>query len=112
MEVIQAGSAGFCFGVARAVKMARELADTASSPRMLGSVIHNRHVTSALEQRGMRELSSPDQARAGDSVLLRAHGAGKDTYRELEQRGAQVIDATCPRVAHVQRLVEQAEQEG
>ena len=51
MEVIQAGSAGFCFGVARAVKMARELADTASSPRMLGSVIHNRHVTSALEQR-------------------------------------------------------------
>ena len=101
MEVIQAGSAGFCFGVARAVKMARELADTASSPRMLGSVIHNRHVTSALEQRGMRELSSPDQARAGDSVLLRAHGAGKDTYRELEQRGAQVIDATCPRVAHV-----------
>ena len=112
MEVIQAGSAGFCFGVARAVKMARELADTASSPRMLGSVIHNRHVTSALEQRGMRELSSPDQVRAGDSVLLRAHGAGKDTYRELEQRGAQVIDATCPRVAHVQRLVEQAEQEG
>ena len=48
MEVIQAKSAGFCFGVARAVKMAQELAKTAERPRMLGSVIHNGHVTSEL----------------------------------------------------------------
>ena len=54
MEVIQAKSAGFCFGVARAVKMARELAKTAERPRMLGSVIHNGYVTAELERQGMR----------------------------------------------------------
>ena len=53
MEVIQAKSAGFCFGVARAVKMARELAEADPRPRMLGSVIHNRHVTAALAEGGM-----------------------------------------------------------
>ena len=112
MEVIQAKSAGFCFGVARAVKMARELAEADPRPRMLGSVIHNRHVTAALAEGGMEELSSPDQAQAGDSVLLRAHGVGRETYRLLERRGARIVDATCPKVAHVQRLVEEAEREG
>ena len=112
MEVITAKSAGFCFGVARAVKMARELADSAAQPRMLGSVIHNRRVTAALEERGMRTLERPEEARQGDSVLLRAHGVGREVYRLLEERGAAVADATCPKVAHVQRLVEKAEEEG
>ena len=53
MEVIAAKSAGFCFGVARAVKMAQDLAREADRPRMLGSVIHNRHVTATLEEQGM-----------------------------------------------------------
>ena len=112
MEVIQAKSAGFCFGVARAVKMAQELSETADRPRMLGSVIHNRHVTAALAARGMAVISAPGEARAGDSVLLRAHGVGRETYRELEERGAAVVDATCPKVAHVQRIVARAEEEG
>ena len=74
MEVIQAKSAGFCFGVARAVKMAPELAEADPRPRMLGSVIHNRHVTAALAEGGMEELSSPDQAQAGDrEAALAAH---------------------------------------
>ena len=112
MEVMQAKSAGFCFGVARAVKMAQELSKTAERPRMLGSVIHNRHVTAQLEEQGMRTIAAPEEAEPGDSVLLRAHGAGREVYRVLEERGAKVVDATCPRVAHVQRLVEEAEKEG
>lgn len=112
MEVIEAKSAGFCFGVARAVKMAQELARTAARPRMLGSVIHNRHVTAGLEALGMVMLQEPEEAEAGDSVLLRAHGAGREVYRALEARGAAVADATCPRVARVQRIVEEAEREG
>ena len=112
MEVIQAKSAGFCFGVARAVKMAQELVRTAECPRMLGSVIHNRHITAALESQGMGMIHTPEEARAGDSVLLRAHGAGREVYRALEARGADIIDATCPRVARVQRIVEEAEREG
>ncbi|MBD5161036.1 MAG: bifunctional 4-hydroxy-3-methylbut-2-enyl diphosphate reductase/30S ribosomal protein S1 [Oscillibacter sp.] len=112
MEIIQAKSAGFCFGVARAVKMAQELAETAERPRMLGSVIHNRHVTGQLEARGMRVMDAPEEARPGDWVLLRAHGAGREVYRALEERGARIVDATCPKVARVQRLVEAAEKEG
>ena len=53
MEVIEAKSAGFCFGVARAVKIAQELADSAQTPRMLGSVIHNQRVTEDLARQGM-----------------------------------------------------------
>ena len=88
MEVIAAKSAGFCFGVARAVKMAQELAETAERPRMLGSVIHNHHVTAGLEAQGMAVLSSPQEAQPGDSVLLRAHGEGPEVRRILEERGA------------------------
>ncbi len=112
MEVIAAKSAGFCFGVARAVKMAQDLAREADRPRMLGSVIHNRHVTAALEERGMTSIRSPEEARQGDSVLLRAHGEGAQVRRILAERGAEVVDATCPKVAHVQRLVAEAEAEG
>ena len=112
MEVIQAKSAGFCFGVARAVKMAQELAKTAERPRMLGSVIHNEHVTGALAEQGMTALSHPDEAQAGDSVLLRAHGVGRAVYDTLSGRGAAIVDATCPRVAHVQQLVKEAQDEG
>ena len=96
MEVIQAKSAGFCFGVARAVKMAQELAKTAERPRMLGSVIHNGHVTAELERQGMRTIENPREARPGDSVLLRAHGVGREVYRLLEEQGARVVDAACP----------------
>ena len=112
MEVIQAKSAGFCFGVARAVKMAQELAKTAERPRMLGSVIHNGHVTAELERQGMRTIENPREARPGDSVLLRAHGVGREVYRLLEEQGARVVDAACPRITHMQRIVEEAEWEG
>lgn len=112
MEVICAKSAGFCFGVARAVGMARELAQSAKRPRMLGSVIHNRCVIGELEALGMDVISAPEEAEPGDSVLLRAHGVGPRVYRTLEDRGARAVDATCPKVARVQRLVRQAEEEG
>ena len=112
MEVIQARSAGFCFGVARAVKMARDLAESAERPRMLGSVIHNRRVVEELEERGMAVLHSPGEAQPGDCVLLRAHGVGREVYRVLSERGAEIVDATCPKVARVRQIVEEADREG
>ena len=112
MEVILAKSAGFCFGVARAVRMAEELAASGGNPRMLGAVIHNDHVVSGLTGRGVQVLSSPEEAMAGDSVLLRAHGEGKAAYDELLARGAAIVDATCPKVARVQQIVREAESEG
>ena len=112
MRVIQAESAGFCFGVDRAVRMAEELAASAEQPRMLGHVIHNDHVMAKLREQGMLLIDDPAQAEAGDSVLLRAHGVGRAVYEALEARGAAVVDATCPKVARVHRIVSQADGEG
>ena len=112
MEVIQARSAGFCFGVDRAVKLAEELARTERQPRMLGSVIHNSHVVEALARQGMTAIASPEEAQPGDCVLLRAHGAERAVYDALERRGARVVDATCPKVARVRQIAVEAEKEG
>ncbi len=112
MRVIQAESAGFCFGVDRAVRMAEELAASAARPRMLGHVIHNDHVMAKLREQGMLLIDDPAQAEAGDRVLLRAHGVGRAVYEALEARGAAVVDATCPKVARVHKIVSQADGEG
>ena len=112
MEVILAKSAGFCFGVDRAVKMAYEVAEAERSSCMLGEVIHNSHVVNELAQQGMRVIGLPEQASENDCVLLRAHGEGQWVYELLEQRGARIVDATCPKVARVHQLVREAQQEG
>ena len=111
MPVIQAQSAGFCYGVERAVRMAEEAAAVGSCV-MLGSIIHNDSVVRRLEALGARQVQSADDVRPGETVLIRAHGEPVETYRTLEARGARVLDATCPHVLRIHRLVERAEQEG
>ena len=111
MRVIQAQSAGFCYGVERAVRMAEEAA-AAGGCVMLGSIIHNDSVVRRLEALGARQVQSAEEAQPGETVLIRAHGEPVETYRTLEARGARVLDATCPHVLRIHRLVERAEQEG
>ena len=110
MRVIQAQSAGFCYGVERAVRMAEEAA--AAGCVMLGSIIHNDSVVRRLEVLGARQVQSAEEVQPGETVLIRAHGEPVETYRTLEARGARVLDATCPHVLRIHRLVERAEQEG
>ena len=111
MRVIQAQSAGFCYGVERAVRMAEEAA-AAGGCVMLGSIIHNDSVVRRLEALGARQVQSAGEVQPGETVLIRAHGEPVETYRTLEARGARVLDATCPHVLRIHRLVERAEQEG
>ena len=111
MRVIQAQSAGFCYGVERAVRMAEEAA-AAGGCVMLGSIIHNDSVVRRLEALGARQVQSAEEVQLGETVLIRAHGEPVETYRTLEARGARVLDATCPHVLRIHRLVERAEQEG
>ena len=111
MDVILAKSAGFCYGVERAVELARATA-RASGGAMLGSVIHNAHVVEELEALGMRTVSSPDEVQAGEAVLIRSHGERREVLEALAERGAQIVDATCPNVRRTQQLVAGAEQEG
>ena len=79
---------------------------------MLGSIIHNDSVVRRLEALGARQVQSADEVQPGETVLIRAHGEPVETYRTLEARGARVLDATCPHVLRIHRLVERAEQEG
>ena len=74
MRVELAKSAGFCYGVRRAVEMAQQAAESGERVVMLGPVIHNDHVVAALEEKGVACLSSVDQIPAGAAVILRSHG--------------------------------------
>ena len=111
MQVILAKTAGFCYGVERAVRMA-EVAAREGGCVMLGSIIHNDRVITALEALGARQADSPQQVRPGETVIIRAHGETREALRVLEERGAQIMDATCPHVLRIHRLVERAARAG
>ena len=111
MQVIVAESAGFCYGVERAVKLAEETARNGGC-RMLGSIIHNTQAVERLQRLGAVEIDSVDAAKPGDKVLIRAHGASKETFAALREKGAEIVDATCPHVLRLQRLAAEAAEEG
>ena len=111
MQVILAKTAGFCYGVERAVHMA-EVAARESGCVMLGSIIHNDRVIAALEALGARQADSPQQVRPGETVIIRAHGETREALRLLEERGVRIVDATCPHVLRIHRLVERAARAG
>ncbi|BDF70913.1 bifunctional 4-hydroxy-3-methylbut-2-enyl diphosphate reductase/30S ribosomal protein S1 [Oscillospiraceae bacterium] len=112
MRVELAKSAGFCYGVRRAVELAEQAAAAGDPCVMLGHIIHNSSVIAALEARGVRVIERPEDAPAGAAVIIRSHGEGKGAYEALEARGARVLDATCPNVSRIHRIVAQAEEEG
>ena len=112
MSVILAKSAGFCYGVERAVKLAEQTAREKGSCVMLGSIIHNAHVVQDLEALGARQVDDVSQVRPGETVIIRSHGETRQVYQHLETIGADVVDATCPNVRRIQRLVAGAGEEG
>ena len=112
MRVIAARSAGFCYGVERAVRLAEQAAREKGGCVMLGSIIHNAHVVQELEALGVRQVDDPAQVRTGETVIIRSHGETKQVYRQLADIGAEIVDATCPNVRRIQRLVASAGEEG
>ena len=88
MKITVAKTAGFCFGVDRAVNMAYELAEKGVKAATLGELIHNNFVTSQLEKSGIRLIDSPSEAEKGETVIIRAHGVGRKVYEELNEAGA------------------------
>ena len=111
-KIMLAESAGFCYGVQRAVDLAEKTAAEQGSCWMLGDLIHNTHVVEDLAARGIRKTSDTDSLEQGDTVIIRSHGELKSVLDGLEQRGVRCVNATCPNVVRIQRLVAQAEQEG
>ena len=112
MKVILAKSAGFCYGVERAVNLARQTAAEKGGCVMLGSIIHNANVVAELEQLGARQIAGVDEVRSGDTVLIRAHGEKKEVIDYLESIGVPCVNATCPHVLRIQQLVAKADEEG
>ena len=111
-EVILAKSAGFCFGVRRAVELAQQVAQSGQPYVMLGPVIHNDHVIADLEARGVRCVASLEEVPPGCGVIIRSHGEGKAVYDQLAAMGCPVADATCVKVAHIHKIVKEASDRG
>ncbi|MFN2510957.1 MAG: 4-hydroxy-3-methylbut-2-enyl diphosphate reductase [Pyrinomonadaceae bacterium] len=113
MEVLLAEEYGFCFGVERAVEMVEEAVTEGVRPiRSLGPLIHNAQEMERLGEKGVSTIDSPGEADDDTIAVIRAHGVTPQVQRDLEQRAAQVIDATCPFVTRVQHLAERAAEQG
>ena len=110
-ELKIAESAGFCFGVRRSVEMAEAMLQEGPCASF-GMLIHNTDVVESLSQRGMRTVESVGEVSEGERVLIRAHGVPPQTLEDLKKRNAIVQDATCPKVMHIHRIVEQASANG
>ena len=112
MSVRIAESAGFCFGVSRAVEMVEQAVAEGRQVVTLGPIIHNRHVVARFDSLGVRVIDTPEQAQPGMTVIIRSHGIARAVYEQLEQRGVEIVDATCPFVKRIHGIVEKAEGEG
>ena len=105
MPIHLAKSAGFCFGVKRAVDMTREQLAQGASVCMLGALIHNKQVTQEFCDQGARVVASPAECAPGDTLVVRAHGVPKETMEQIHQLGIACCDATCPFVSHIHQIV-------
>ena len=112
MKIRLAKSAGFCYGVKRAVELAESAAQSGEPCVMLGYIIHNSDVVDRLASQGVKVIEDPDQVPQGCGVIIRSHGESRETYERLEKRGARIMDATCPNVKRIHQIVSQAEEQG
>ncbi|MBQ7584291.1 MAG: 4-hydroxy-3-methylbut-2-enyl diphosphate reductase [Lachnospiraceae bacterium] len=115
MKVICADTAGFCFGVERAVNTVYDALKTEKGNiYTYGPIIHNETVVRELEERGVSVISSPEELKKlrKGCVIIRSHGVTREIYDIMEERGIRYIDATCPFVLKIHRLVQEASEKG
>ena len=112
MSVTVAKTAGFCFGVDRAVELVEKAATTDHQVVTLGPIIHNRHAVKRLEDMGVHVIEKPEDAKEGMTVVIRSHGVTRMAQEQLESRDVKIVDATCPFVKRIHGIVSKACQEG
>ena len=105
MKITLAKTAGFCFGVNRAVQMVYDLVDSGEKVCTLGPIIHNSQMVEELTKKGVRVVNTPDEAQKEETLVIRSHGVGKDIYNLAKSAGVKVCDATCPFVAKIHKIV-------
>ena len=111
MEVILAEHLGFCYGVKRAIEIARQNASTDGTSSTLGPIIHNPQMVERLRNEGVGTVGSLDEMEDG-LVIIRSHGVGPKVYEEAESRGLELVDATCPHVKKAQLSAKLLSEEG
>ena len=111
-EIRLAETAGFCFGVDRAVKMCEKYLDEGRRVCTLGPIIHNDRVVSELAARGCTAVESPEEVPEGAVLVIRSHGVGAAVLARCSELGIEVADATCPFVAKTHRIVSESGKEG
>ena len=110
-----AKTAGFCFGVKRAVEQVYEQIEKGNGPiYTYGPIIHNEEVVRDLEEKGVRVIDTKEELSALSKgvVIIRSHGVGREIYEILEHNGITVVDATCPFVKKIHRIVKEQGEEG
>lgn len=112
MSVTVAKSAGFCFGVSRAVELVEQAAGAGKRVVTLGPIIHNRHVVDRFRKMGVGVIAAPEEAQPGDTVIIRSHGVAWEVYERLQRQNVEIVDATCPFVKRIHDIVRRAEEEG
>ena len=112
MSIRVAKSAGFCFGVSRAVDLVEQAAKSGKQVVTLGPIIHNRHVVEKFQKMGIRVIDTPEQAQPGETVIIRSHGVSRSVFERLNNRKVEIVDATCPFVKRIHDIVSKAEEEG
>lgn len=105
MRILVGRHSGFCFGVQRAVSLAKRYADAGLPAWTYGAIIHNERVVEALAEQGVRPVERVDALQEGDTLILRAHGVPPQEEAACRARGVTVVDATCPFVKRIHRLV-------
>jgi len=113
LEILVADSAGFCFGVNRAVDAVyKELNNNNGPIFTLGPIIHNEQVVSQLKSRGVKVAGSVEELTVPCTVIIRAHGVTPEVCKALENKDIKVVDATCPYVKKIHKLVKEKYDEG
>ena len=114
IEVILAKSAGFCFGVHRAVDTVYERTDK-ENVYTYGPIIHNEELVKDLESKGVRAISDVDEIEGMNdnaTVIIRSHGVSKNVYDSIKAKKYEIVDATCPFVLKIHRIVEEESAKG
>ncbi|MFH1552960.1 MAG: bifunctional 4-hydroxy-3-methylbut-2-enyl diphosphate reductase/30S ribosomal protein S1, partial [Candidatus Omnitrophota bacterium] len=109
MKITIAGSAGFCFGVKRALAIALKAAASDRKVYMLGDIVHNEVVVEKMKAAGIKRIKVPRGSREMRTLLIRAHGVQQDTVTRARRAGYKIIDATCPMVKEIHAIAKALE---
>lgn len=111
LKINLAKSAGFCFGVKRALEIALKAAASNAKVYMLGDIVHNETVVKEISKAGIKKIHKLGHGR-NKFLLIRAHGASFDTFRRARRLGYRIVDATCPMVREIHKIAQEMEEKG